>query len=579
MKIPVTLLVLFSISVLILMSNVFSFYILGNTSFNSYSPSNLFFPQLEDISASTTPTVYKEIHQQKQKNCNLIVGRYKCKRLHFLPTSFSSEDEDKVYCEFHLAEDTEYLPSKELISCLEENPPKEWKKMSNLIQNKISFLQNPAYPNSCDFPNSTSFLKPNSKLTKDTNGILIRKKATQLEYDNQPKWNLVSFLHHGFAYNTWVFAWNAGNHWTTGVPVITSNNKYRFSQRECGNHWSCFFSPLSSCSFDSIQNKKSILVYLSAAGDELATDVNNLCQPYGEYNYSTGRCECFDQSMPSREERFAGCAPYQNFDFKQHRKYLHKKSWETKSEEVKSGDDNYFSQLGPGEANPRLSRNELHQSSFAMEEENNKLFMAQEKFGFLFVHSQFLWYMFKNSQKKELLDQKLKEVGFSFGDEKIVALHVRHGDSCHDRFLVWKKCFPLSFYIASIKKMEKKYGKYDKIYISTDDPQVIEDTKNYSDYNFIYQKIDRKIYEDNDNKAVDERYDFNTPEMVEQIVSDIWAMSHCDAFVGSWTSSVAWVSYELMIARKGFYPPFISVYMSMFDKNTMGKLIHTVNYH
>ena len=36
--------------------------------------------------------------------------------------------------------------------------------------------------------------------------------------------------------------------------------------------------------------------------------------------------------------------------------------------------------------------------------------------------------------------------------------------------------------------------------------------------------------------------------------SDLWAM-----FVGSFTSSFAWITYELMLARQRHFPPFIAV--------------------
>ena len=166
--------------------------------------------------------------------------------------------------------------------------------------------------------------------------------------------------------------------------------------------------------------------------------------------------------------------------------------------------------------------------------------------------------------------------------KRIVAVHVRQGDACQDSLLRFKKCFPLSVYMNKVMLLEQKYGKYDAIFLATDSQQIINSSKRYEQpelggFKFISQDFDRSVYDDEHHRVVDERIDLNKPEFVEQIATDIWAMAHCDAFIGSFSSSVAWVSYEVMLARKGFYPPFISVHLSPMNKKSMGHLIRRPN--
>jgi len=61
------------------------------------------------------------------------------------------------------------------------------------------------------------------------------------------------------------------------------------------------------------------------------------------------------------------------------------------------------------------------------------------------------------------------------------------------------------------------------------------------------------------------------------IATDIWALAHCDALVVSFASSVAWVAYELLIARKGHYAPFISIDLAWGDKKNVGRFLKEPN--
>lgn len=497
---------------------------------------------------------------------------YRCEDRFFIPTNFIN---GYVICDHSIQTDLKYLPSKNFYSCLKSNPPKEWKVDQAKIFEEIHRIQN---PEDCNFPNSREYTKPTWLRTTDEEGFFARKKFEPERpgdlLDEKPKWNLIGWLHHGYAYNLFVMSWNAQNHWNGGVSVITGNSKYRFSDIDCGKAWSCYLSPLSRCKLENIKNE-SVLVYYNTASRRLVMDLTQLCKPNGYYDYYNGRCVCDKGFMPSRFDEYSGCAPYHTFDFdKIYRRRLHRDKWESDDPKIKKavreGDDFYFSLLAPSENNPGLSRNPVQRTQSDY----------RDKHGFLWEHAQYLWYLHKNNPKRQFLDEYVMESGLDLnrlkpGEINAVGIHVRHGDSCHDKYQNHRVCLPLSSYMEAVKELEEVYGKYDIIFLATDDPEVIEATKPYikEGYTFAYQKISRLIYETGDKNGVDVRIEFNSPQLVKEIVADIWALSYCNAFVGSFASSVAWVAYELMLARSGFYPPFISVDLPYAHKKNVGRFL------
>lgn len=499
---------------------------------------------------------------------------YRCDNGFHLPTSFNGQD---VLCEHDTVTDLKYLPEVNFQKCVTKYPSKEWKDDQEELFDSIKYIQNPS---DCNVPNSKEYTKPTWFFSDDEKGFPSRTKRddfrSQKDFeDENPKWNLIGWLHHGYAYNLFILAWNAGNHWSSGVSVITSYSKYRFSDMECGKSWSCYWSPLSKCELRDIKNE-SVLVYYETSSPRNVMSVAQLCQPNGYYDYFNGRCVCDEGFMPSRFDEYTGCAPYHSFDFENiPRRNIHRQKWESINPKtkyrVREGDDYYFSLLAPSENNPGLGRNPVHFTASEL----------RDKYGFLWEHAQWLWYLHKDNPKTKFLDEYISDSGLDLAKVKkneirTVGVHVRHGDSCHDRYQNHRVCLPLSSYMEAVKELEDTYGKFDIIFLATDDPAVIADTKVYEakGYTFAYQKISREMYETGDSNGVDVRYEFNEPQIVKEIVADIWGISHCDAFVGSFASSVAWVAYELMLARHGFYPPFISVDMPYAHKKNVGRFFY-----
>ena len=158
----------------------------------------------------------------------------------------------------------------------------------------------------------------------------------------------MGFLHHGYAYNLWIFAWNVGNHWMKNVSVITSNSKYRFSDLHCGRHYTCFLSPLTNCSVanneslitrtgrdELVTNFDAVLVYYGDVSSRLVMSMSQLCRPNGKYDLANGRCLCDSNSMPSRNSSYFGCQPYHSYRFEENSwKLRRKETWEDTNSKV-----------------------------------------------------------------------------------------------------------------------------------------------------------------------------------------------------------------------------------------------------
>jgi len=485
-----------------------------------------------------------------------------------LPTGFLGE------CNHDITKDLEYMPSRDYLECIEKSPPEDWKFAKNAMYHRIDKLQN---PKDCSNPTKGDPTEPVWKPAVDTKGFEIRRKGIKKE--GKPKWNLLGYLHHGYGYNLFVLAWGAGNHWASDVPVLVGNSKYRFSDVKCGKHWSCLLSPLSKCTVDDVKDKSRILVYYGHhISRSLVMSYDQLCKPNGYLDEKNGRCVCDKGFMPTSKTEYSGCAPYHSFEFEKNpRRDWHRQVWEDEDPQVRAavreGDDYYFSQIVPAETNPANTRY-MHNFS-----------MTRRKYGFLWEHAHWLWYLHKDAPLRPELDAAIKNLGlFSSEDinhKRTVGIHVRHGDSCHDVYQNHRKCYPLAYYMRLVKKLEDQYGPYDQIFLATDDPKVIEDATTLmiedAQYKFVFQPIDRTIYENGDENGVDVRLEFNNPKLVRDIATDIWALAHCDALVVSFASSVAWVAYELLIARKGHYAPFISIDLAWGDKKNVGRFLKEPN--
>lgn len=141
---------------------------------------------------------------------------------------------------------------------------------------------------------------------------------------------------------------------------------------------------------------------------------------------------------------------------------------------------------------------------------------------------------------------------------KVVGMHVRMGDACFDTFSP-RKCLPLSDYLDALRKLRSVYG-VTKVFVATDSQDVIEQLQNNTEFEWYYLRIDRRHYNTPvliENRAeggvLDQAYE------VQLTFADTFLLSQCDAFVGSFSSNFGRMAFELMLARRETWPPFISL--------------------
>jgi hypothetical protein len=201
----------------------------------------------------------------------------------------------------------------------------------------------------------------------------------------------------------------------------------------------------------------------------------------------------------------------------------------------------------------------------------------QREYGHLWWHAQLLLFMFTGAAKFHVLKDYSREM---LGQTpSCIAVHIRRGDSCKDGGSPYKKCVPNEVYVAHISRLVARYGTRAHVYLATDDEGAVSSLRAaHPEYKWISQDMRRDKYgaevQIDDNAAA--RTSSSAEELFKvrvgthahcthtdynqlSLFKDVWAMSSCDIFVGSMTSSIGWVSYGLMVARHGLYTPFVAV--------------------
>jgi len=149
-----------------------------------------------------------------------------------------------------------------------------------------------------------------------------------------------------------------------------------------------------------------------------------------------------------------------------------------------------------------------------------------------------------------------------------IAMHVRHGDACPKiRFnlLNHRKCIDFPLYMEKAEEMRRKYG-VSRIYLATDDSEVIAATKTYAKdgWKFITQTMDRDIYANQttfmeDHLRANEYKDETVIRMTWDYLADVALMASCDMMIGTFSSNIERLAFELMVVHKGYIPPYISL--------------------
>ena len=177
------------------------------------------------------------------------------------------------------------------------------------------------------------------------------------------------------------------------------------------------------------------------------------------------------------------------------------------------------------------------------------------------------------------------ELGYA---HPIIGMQVRHGDTCRVR----EVCWPLADFIAKARVMKEKYG-VRNIFLATDSEAVVEEaTAKYGkEFHFIHQQMDRSKF-DLDTRSEELKHLhpgwntgpgnldtlhaaglLNSNKDVETILLDVELLAQADYLISAFSTNVARLAYELMVARRGCLPPFVSLDIPWChnDGQAMGK--------
>jgi len=174
-------------------------------------------------------------------------------------------------------------------------------------------------------------------------------------------------------------------------------------------------------------------------------------------------------------------------------------------------------------------------------------------------HSLLVGYLWKpNAASTAEVDRIAKEIGY--GGDKCISLHVRHGDACADK-RGQRKCHPLKSYMAGVNAMAAKYN-ISTVYLATDDDKVAKESAAYSQYKWVTQPMDRGFYKAKvriEDRMKDKGNARKAGAVGMQAVVDIELLSRCDAFVGTFSTNLGRLAFQVMAARKGYMPPYQSL--------------------
>ena len=157
-----------------------------------------------------------------------------------------------------------------------------------------------------------------------------------------------------------------------------------------------------------------------------------------------------------------------------------------------------------------------------------------------------------------------------------VSMHVRQGDSC-DSWIPravsnlrvhtdvsgpkadWSRsCFELSVYMDKLDHLRRKYG-VKIVFLATDSPKMIQLTKQYTEYEWIFVTMDRHAF-DRDRGWINEHVDtVHSGMILYSAVADVELLKQGDIFLGTFASHYSKLIYFTMVGEKMRLVPFVSL--------------------
>jgi len=151
---------------------------------------------------------------------------------------------------------------------------------------------------------------------------------------------------------------------------------------------------------------------------------------------------------------------------------------------------------------------------------------------------------------------------------RVLGLHVRHGDSCAD--VIRKQCIDSERYFAEAEAVAARYD-MEAIFLATDDPQVADRARARSGkvggvgaghrrIKYMTSPAKRELFAN--HMYIEHRLNLGVVDrkgVSDGTFIDLFLLRDCDALVGTFGSHFSKVAYELSVAEKGWFPPYVSL--------------------
>mmetsp|Transcript_12267 Transcript_12267/g.17002 ORF Transcript_12267/g.17002 Transcript_12267/m.17002 type:complete len:449 (+) Transcript_12267:14-1360(+) len=166
------------------------------------------------------------------------------------------------------------------------------------------------------------------------------------------------------------------------------------------------------------------------------------------------------------------------------------------------------------------------------------------------------------SVQKRIEDKK-QRLGWP-KNSPLIGLHVRLGDACikseHGIGEHGRKCNQLVDFMQHVRKISNEYS-IKNIYLATDSEGVLNDTRQYPQYNWFFDRttrrggvLDRKSIEYSLSHKLIDGYDEGLG-----VIDDVFLLAETHALIGKFTSNIDRVAYQLMTGQSNCYKPYVSL--------------------
>lgn len=184
--------------------------------------------------------------------------------------------------------------------------------------------------------------------------------------------------------------------------------------------------------------------------------------------------------------------------------------------------------------------------------------------GTFWFHSQLVQRLWQLRKAERAAADFVQRANFTWQPaNSCVGVHVRHGDACKDH-RSQRRCYSAATYIRHARRLKSRY-KLKGVFLATDDPSVVRAFRAQRDLNVAVQGVDRGWLSGGGSTRIETRMKSRSAtggvqgRIGRETVVDMELLARCSAFVGTFSTNLGRLAYEIMAARQNTLPPYVSL--------------------